>query len=57
MPTIAGLANAINRLATEKNEGLRAAHVREIVNGVQDIGRRFADLENRVKALEAKQRG
>jgi septal ring factor EnvC (AmiA/AmiB activator) len=50
--SVAQLAAAIQKLSTEKDQGMIGQHLRDIVAGVQQIGRRLADLENRVKALE-----
>ena len=52
--SIAQLVSAIKKLASEANAGLRAQHIRDIVNGVEQIGHRLAELENRVAKLESK---
>jgi hypothetical protein len=46
--------NAIDNLAKEKSPNMFPLHVHKIISGVQEIGRRLGELENRVKALEAK---
>ena len=52
--SISTLVNAIDNLAKEKSPNMFPRHVRKIISGVQEIGRRLGELENRVKALEAK---
>jgi len=52
--SISTLVNAIDNLAKEKSPNMFPLHVRKIISGVQEIGRRLGELENRVKALEAK---
>jgi len=52
--SISTLVNAIDNLAKEKSPNMFPLHVHKIISGVQEIGRRLGELENRVKALEAK---
>jgi len=52
--SISTLVNAIDNLAKEKSPNMFPLHVGKIISGVQEIGRRLGELENRVKALEAK---
>jgi phage-related minor tail protein len=52
--SISALKAAVNQLANEKNASSVASHVRNIVQGIDDIGKRLADLEKRMAALEGK---
>ena len=48
------LAHAIQQLATNKNTSTMAAHVRDIVGGVQELVETIRELQKKVAALETK---
>lgn len=52
MSAIDSLPNAINNLASEKDEGLIRSHVRDVVAGVKELVELVKNLEERIVALE-----
>jgi hypothetical protein len=49
--SIAALKATVSRAAAETSPGRIQSHVRDINQGIDEIGQRLADLEKRMKAL------